>query len=303
MPGTIADLTVDVDAASAKEGSMTAMNNGPLGHAPALSDREYAECFDTFKQISTEWQSTQDWLSNDFLPRREWADPLNVLSIGSGAGEFDLQLMRLILERWHIGAYIAVDPNPDHNRVFAEKFRASGLPVVDFEILPRTFPVQQLDRKFDLIHMTHCLYYIPDRLKAIQGALDVLNPQGLIVIFHQTPLGINEIQRRFLKRAKGNEGEMYSSRDIHQLLESQPVSFTFDIIDGILDVSDFAAAQSPRGKQLLNFFLECRADLLPVEFRREVVEFIGELAFPDHGRQVIFHPVGVFCVSPTTAMP
>jgi len=282
---------------------MTATNNGTVSYAPTLSDREYAECFDTFKQISTEWQSTRDWLSNDFLPRCQWAEPLNVLSIGSGAGEFDLQLMRLILQRWRIGAYIAVDPNPDHNRVFAEKFRESDLPVANFEILARTFPVRHLDRKFDLIHMTHCLYYMPDRLEAIQGALDILNRQGLILIFHQTPLGINEIQRRFLKRAKGDESEMYSSRDILQLLESQPVTFTFDIIDGILDVTDFTATPSPRGKQLLNFFLECRADLLPVEFRREVGDFIGELAFPDHGRQVIFHPVGVFCVSPTAVGP
>ena len=276
---------------------MTAINNGTVFNAPPLSDREYAECFDTFRQISTEWQSTQKWLSDDLLPQRAWSDPLNILSIGSGTGDFDLQLMKLILRRWRIGSYIAVDPNPDHNQIFTTKFRESGLPVSNFEILSRTFPVQHLDMKFDLIHMTHCLYYVPDRLKAIQGALDILNNQGLILIFHQTPLGINEIQQRFLKRAKGNESEMYSSKEIYRLLESLPVTFAFDILDGILDVSDFAAPQSFRGKQLLNFFLECRADLLSTEFKEEVVDFIKGLAFSENNRQVIFHPVGVFCIS------
>jgi SAM-dependent methyltransferase len=281
---------------------MDSVGNGTLFNAPPLSDREYAECFDTFKQISTEWESTQNWLNDDFLPRRTWTDPLNILSIGSGTGDFDLQLMELILKRWRIESYIAVDPNPDHNRIFASKFRESRLPIPDFQILSRTFPVPNLDRKFDLIHLTHCLYYIPYRSKAIQDALDILNNQGLVLIFHQTPLGINEIQRRFLKRAKGNESEMCSSKDIYRLLESLPVAFTFDIIDGILDVSDFSAQHSFRGKQLLNFFLECRTDVLPIEFKEEVVEFVNELAFTDNNRQVIFHPVGIFSISHNPAL-
>jgi SAM-dependent methyltransferase len=276
---------------------MTTVTNDTVSVAPSLSDREYAECFDTFKKISTEWQSTRKWLSDDFLPKRVWSDPLNILSVGSGTGDFDLQVMKLILKRWRIGSYIAVDPNPDHNQIFESRFRESNLPVANFEILSETFPVKQLDMTFDLVHMTHCLYYIPDRLKAIQAALNILDEQGLILVFHQTPLGINEIQRRFLKRAKGNESEMYSSKDIHRLLESLHATFNFDIIDGLLDVSDLVALHSHRGKQLLNFFLECRVDLLPPEFKEEVVDFIKELAFSENNREVIFHPVGVFCIS------
>jgi len=282
---------------------MISTNNGVTFSAPSLSDREYAECFDTFKQISTEWRSTKKWLFDEFLPKRRWSSPLNILSIGSGTGDFDLQMMRFILKRWQIDSYVAVDPNPDHNRIFQNRFRESGLPVQGFQIFSQTFPVQNLDMKFDLVHMTHCLYYIPDRLKAIQGALDILNNHGRVLIFHQTPLGINEIQQRFLKRAKGHENEMYSSKDIYRLLESLPVTFEFDIIDGILDVSDLAASDSLKGRRILNFFLECRADLLPLEFREEVVDFIKSLAFPDNNRQVIFHPVGVFSISHVSNRP
>ncbi|MEN8174675.1 MAG: class I SAM-dependent methyltransferase [Pseudomonadota bacterium] len=278
---------------------MTSSDNELTFNAPPLSDREYAECFDTFKRISTEWQSTQSWLIDDFLPQREWTDPLKILSIGSGTGDFDLQLMRFVLRRWRVESYVAVDPNPDHNQIFETRFRESGLPVQDFRIHSQAFPVQGLDMQFDLVHMSHCLYYIPDRLKAIKSALDILNEQGRILIFHQTPLGINEIQRRFLKRAKGSTSEMYSSQDIYKLLESLSASFAFDIIDGVLDVSDFASPESPKGRQLLNFFLECRADLLPPEFREEVVDFVKSLAFPENNHQVIFHPVGVFSVSRT----
>lgn len=279
---------------------MTISTDETVFTAHPLSDREYAECFDTFKQISTEWDSKLKWLNDEFFPQHGWTRPLNILSVGSGTGDFDLQFMRLILQRCPINSYIAVDPNPDHNEGFQSGFSESGLAIPDFRILPQAFPVQHIDMQFDLVLLTHCLYYMPDRLGAIQSSLDILNDQGLVLVFHQTPRGINEIQRRFLKQAKGDESEMYSSRDIYQLLESISADFTFDIIDGMLDVSDLAAPESRRGKHLLNFFLECRADLLPLTFRQEVVNFIHDLAYAEKDHWVIFHPVGIFCISPSS---
>lgn len=282
---------------------MPAISNRTVSFAPSLSEREYAECFDAFKKISSEWLSMQQWLNEDFLQRHVWASPLKILSIGSGDGDFDLEFMKILMRRWRIETYIAIDPNPHHNQAFESRFRKSNLHVPNFEILSETFPVSQLDIKFDLVHMTHCLYYIPDRLKAIQAALGSLAERGLILVFHQTQLGINEIQRRFMKRAKGSENEMYSSRDIYRLLRSLKVSFDFEMLDGMLDVSEFFSLPSPEMDQLLNFFLECRADLLTNEFKNEVVSFIKNLAIVEHGRQVILHPVGVFCISGSFIKP
>lgn len=267
------------------------------GYAVSLTDHEYAECFDIFKQISTEWRSMQEWLTEDFMPRLTWRGPLEILSIGSGTGDFDLHLMTILLNRWPIQAYVGIDPNQDHNQVFQTKFRESALPVGEFQILPETFPGTPLGRKFDLIHLTHCLYYIPDRRQAIVSALDHLKNEGALLIFHQTPLGINELQRRFLKQVKGHENEMFSSKEIYQLLEELPVAFKFDIIDGILDVSECFVPDSPRGQRLLDFFLECRVDTLPASCRQEIIQFLRELVIEEHGRLVLFHPVGIFWVS------
>jgi SAM-dependent methyltransferase len=269
----------------------------PVTFAPPLSEREYAECFDAFKKISSEWQSMQKWLNDDFLPKCTWPDPLNILSIGSGDGEFDIALMELILKRWRIGFYTAVDPNPHHNQLFELRFQESNLEVSRLEIVPETFPNTHFGKKFDLIHMTQCLYYIPDRVSAIQAALEILNDNGLMLIFHQTPQGINEIQRRFLKRVKGDENEMYSSNDIYGVLKSLHVKFDFETLDGLLDVSNLLTQDSYHGAQLLNFFLECRADLLPNDVKEEVIEFIKDRTFSENNRWYLFHPIGVFRVS------
>jgi len=276
---------------------MEQLTSYPLTFAPPLSEREYAECFDAFKQISSEWQSMQKWLNDDFLPKCTWPDPLNILSIGSGDGEFDIALMKLILKRWRIGSYTAVDPNPHHNQLFELRFHESNLEVSRLEIVPEGFPNTHIGKKFDLIHMTQCLYYIPDRVRAIQAALDSLGDNGLMLIFHQTPQGINEIQRQFLKRVKGDENEMYSSNDIYGVLKSLHVKFDFETLDGLLDVSNLLTQDSYHGARLLNFFLECRADLLPHDVKQEVIDFIKNLAFSENNRQYLFHPVGVFRVS------
>ena len=267
--------------------------------APPLSERDYAECFDAFKKISTELESMQKWLNDDFLPTCSWQKPLNILSIGSGDGEFDIELMKLILKRWRIGSYTAVDPNPHHNQKFESRFHESNLNVSKLEIVPKAFPAMNLGKKFDLIHMTQCLYYIPDRVRAIQSALEFLNNNGLILIFHQTAQGINEIQRRFLRNVKGDENEMYSCNEIYGVLESLHVKFEFDTLEGRLDISDLLTPESDNGIQLLNFFLECRADLLPHDVKQEVIDFIKNLAFSENNRQYLFHPVGVFRVSPS----
>ena len=265
--------------------------------APPLSEREYAECFDAFKKISSEWRSMQKWLNDEFLPKYTCPDPLNILSIGSGDGEFDIELMKLILKRRRIASYIAVDPNPHHNQLFESRFHESNLQVSDIEIVSAAFPHTHLGKQFDLIHMTQCLYYIPDRVRAIQAALEFLNDDGLILIFHQTGQGINEIQRRFLRRVKGDENEMYSTNEIYSVLKSLRVKFDFKTLEGRLDVSDLLTQESYQGNQVLNFFLECRADLLSNDVKQEVIEFIRNLAFSENNRQYLFHPVGVFRVS------
>ncbi|OPX20467.1 MAG: hypothetical protein BZ151_03955 [Desulfobacca sp. 4484_104] len=269
----------------------------PSFPAPPLNDCEYAKCFNIFRQMCSEQLSMQEWLNNDFIPRLDWPGPLEILSIGSGTGDFDLQLMSLLLTRWPIQSYVAIDPNLNHNQVFQASFTKSGLPLQNFQILSQTFPGPPLHQKLDLIHLTHCLYYIPDRRQAILNALELLKNQGRLLIFHQTPLGINEIQRHFLKRAKGHAQEMFSSRDIYELLKKLPVSFKFDIIDGVLDITACLDPESFHGQQLINFFLECRADNLPPAFRQEIISFIKEIAFEDQGRQVIFQPVGVFVIN------
>lgn len=48
--------------------------------------------------------------------------------------------MKLPLQRWRTGSYVAVAPNPDHDWRFEARFRDSGLPVANSRNILRTFP-------------------------------------------------------------------------------------------------------------------------------------------------------------------
>jgi hypothetical protein len=83
-----------------------------------LTEKEYAECFNAFKKVSTEWMAIEGWLSDDFLPTLTGRKYAKILSIGSGTGDFDLALMRMLLCKIPALSYIALDPNETHNRTF-----------------------------------------------------------------------------------------------------------------------------------------------------------------------------------------
>ena len=133
-----------------------------------LTDMDYAVCFNAFKKVSTEWMAIEEWLAEDFMPFMAGRQSANVLSIGSGTGDFDLTLMRMLLKKISTLSYIALDPNEMHNKIFLNQYKESGLHLASFQIIAKPFGEDLLEGGFDLVHLTHCLYYIPDRKMAIQ---------------------------------------------------------------------------------------------------------------------------------------
>jgi hypothetical protein len=208
-------------------------------YASSLCHDRYAECFEAYKRISTEWECMRQWIHDNLLDSLTHQENISILSLGSG-----------------------------------EKLR--------------------IDTRFDLIHFTHCLYYIPDRAGAVLKALNMIVDHGMVLIFHQTPMGINQIQRKFLKRVKGTEKEMFSSKELQAILHRYHIKYHFNILDSFMDVSDCLMADSETRQKLISFFLESDTRQLLPEIGQEICRFIKELSWSDQGHNLIFQPVAVF---------
>ena len=260
-----------------------------------LTDLEYAQCFDQFKTISTEWDAISNWLKYECIPDLKFEEKIDILSIGSGRGDFDLALIGLLNDKYSRIVYTAVDPNTEHNRIFQDKVQLSGTALDSFHIIPEPFQEDTVRGTYDLIHLTHCLYYIPERKKAIKLAYDMLKPNGSLLIFHQTALGVNEVQRLFMQQVKGDRKEMFSANELLGILDSLHLPFKSDILISDLDVTDIVNGNA-KGRHLLEFFLEANLDGVDEPLLSEIVRYVIENCRISDGRYYFFHPSSIFWV-------
>ncbi len=77
------------------------------------------------------------------------------------------------------------------------------------------------EEKYDLVLLTHVLYYFDDPYQAIESALKQTKPGGQVVIIHQTATGIPQIQREHMLEVKGDQNEMFTAEDIRDLLNAK----------------------------------------------------------------------------------
>ncbi|MBU4355588.1 MAG: class I SAM-dependent methyltransferase, partial [Proteobacteria bacterium] len=153
-------------------------------------------------------------------------------------------------------------------------------------------------RIFDLVHFTHCLYYIPDRQAAIDHALKAIGPKGLVLIFHQTPWGIDQVQQRFLKRVKGSDQEMFTSREIQAILERGGIPYHLEEVESHINVSECFRPGSAEGEALLSFFLESDVRHLDPALKQEVLAYLHNLTYSREDRRLLHHPVAIFSLPP-----
>ncbi|HNV87006.1 MAG TPA: methyltransferase domain-containing protein [Candidatus Omnitrophota bacterium] len=280
---------------NAASGLRKAAGNG-AGFADSLSHEAYANGFRIFNGISGEMPVMLRWMRDclpGLLPVR---DGLSVLSVGGGTGYFDFELIPILETRCRELRYQVLEPNPAHRKQFETGIVSEAFGKTRFEVLSVKFEDYSPAARFDLLHFTQCLYYLPDREGAIRRAMDMISEEGLILVFHQTPEGIHQIQRNFLKSAKGSAAEMFSSRDLREILDRRKIPYQAEFLDSFLDVTDYAVFDSEPGRDLLSFFLECDVRSLEKKFVREVSDFIRNISIFKDGRQLIYHPVAIFSI-------
>ena len=138
-------------------------------YASSLCHDRYAECFEAYKRISTEWECMRQWIHDNLLDSLPHKENISILSVGSGSGDFDLQLIELVASKFKSVDYVAVEPNKVHSQQFKIRTITYLLQGIRFRIHTLPFEELRIDKRFDLIHLTHCLYYVPDRAGAVKS--------------------------------------------------------------------------------------------------------------------------------------
>ena len=283
--------------------------------APPLDDEFYAESYELRKAASTMTVAAIDWfcshstllLGNGYSSSRK-DDTFSVLSIGSGEGDIDLEIINSFIPKLSpLGKrlkYVALEPNSIHRDRFLQRLdKISFDENVEVSVRDEYFEPDKFAREaqYNLVLLTHVLYYFDDPYQAIQSALNQTKKGGRVVIVHQTATGIPQIQREHMREVKGNQNEMFTAEDIRNLLDTQFHQYQFHHVDARLDVTE-CLQRLETGVKIMSFCMECDLHQLREAKFAKILQAFWRLAeIKDNGRAFIQEPIGVF-VLPTPSV-
>ncbi|HEY9803613.1 MAG TPA: class I SAM-dependent methyltransferase [Leptolyngbyaceae cyanobacterium] len=255
------------------------------------------EAYDTAYQVFL-----QKWLVNrqvalDLIQKHLHPEPpqVAVLSVGAGPGDFDVQVIRFLkqqLPKDFTLHYLAVEPNPFHRQRYEKEINVPEFSDVELKVYPIKVQEFQTDEKFDIIHYTHCLYYMPnDEKQIIRQGLEMLKEDGFLVITLETREAVI-FETMFKYAAFTGEGfaDMLEMDQMQTIVEELGLSYELINYPEYLDVHLCFEEASSGGKVLLDFFCQADSDILSSQQREEILSLLASKVNQQDGRELVSLP-------------
>lgn len=236
---------------------------------------EYATAFRTFLDYCDQRKALYQWFD-------EAVEPCDLvqsfLSIGAGTGEVESELLRRIAP--HGPHTVLVEPNPELAEQIADRLPKAEVLVSRYEDCREKLS----HRKYDLILLSHSIYYLDDPRSTIQECYDMLTPQGALMIINESVHGIHD----FRKRYDGHESMLFSDKDVLGILPGPEEEYVRHEIPGYIETRYF--------QDMLPFILPKFTDEQRANVRADILEY-AQQRYGDY----IYQPSVVFLVSATSS--
>lgn len=206
-------------------------------------------------------------------------EQINILSIGSGDGEADIEMLKIVnnyilnciktqdVVKKHVNIFNrAIEPNQTAldiykaavNNLAQELNNAS----VTFDLSrPRTLEEYILECKdddaaiqFNIIHLLHCVYFIPDLKTALEHLYEKqLHNKGIIILAF---LDVNDLLCTLQNKGHSAYPQLLDRTDeILQIADKNGWKYTTYINEHYFDVSEVFEDTSMDGNLMLDFFV------------------------------------------------
>uniref|UniRef100_A0A3Q3MD34 Histamine N-methyltransferase n=1 Tax=Mastacembelus armatus TaxID=205130 RepID=A0A3Q3MD34_9TELE len=271
-------------------------------------DSRYQKSFQLFLERSSEHQCMQDFIHNilpDILTSvGDGKSHLNVIGVGSGAGEMDLEIFSELHQK-HPGVTVdneVVEPNSQqlHNyKVLVSqkpdldyiKFIWNQMTASEFE---EHWKEKKMTKKADFIHMIQMLYFVKDPEATINFFHSLLNKNGKLLIIQMTATsGWEKLWQKYRNQLfKGERGPCVTTGDIKTILDSKGLSYQSYELPSEMDITKCFTEGDEKGELLLDFLTQLVnfSQTAPAELKAGVLDFLRQ---PDcsveSNGQVIFN--------------
>jgi len=269
-----------------------------------LSTSRYAEGYSLRKQSSTMTANTLKWIrkhSDKVLPQAPLERAAKILSIGCGDGELDIALLEA-LSPLHKIDYLGWDQNSEELALFKIQLRHStcqDAPNIHIRLEQVLFDEHSAPNEtFDLIVISHMLYYFTDPTQILRRAVQKLSKHGQLLIVHQCEEGIPSIRKQLFQTM--NLGTLpQPSSTIKHCLAQLELPFLSHRVMAELDVSLLLPLEiKPNALLLMAFCLSEELLTLPLPMLNIVRETFLEEAYCNTSfcRAHISEPIDILLV-------
>ncbi|XP_051998945.1 histamine N-methyltransferase [Xyrauchen texanus] len=279
----------------------------------------YLKSFQLFLERSSEHQCMQEFIHNtlpDILASIGGGRPMfNVMGVGSGAGEIDLEMLaQLRLKHPHVKVDNEV-VEPSIDMLHKYKVRVSTTPNLDYinfkwnkmtaSEFEKHWQEKNLGKKiFDFIHMIQMLYYVKDPEATVSFFRSLLDKDGkLLIILVSGESGWGKLWRTFRAQLCNTEiSQCVTTGDIKSFLDANGILYRNYELLSQMDITECFTEGDEVGELLLDFLTEVIefSKNAPEELKKGVLDL---LRHPDcskevDGRIIFNNNLGVLVVEP-----
>ena len=265
--------------------------------APAsmqLSDERFDVTHEAFECSSSQQQLVLRALKELISLHEGSTGSLRILSVGCGSGILDNQLISAIASSPEHFEYTGVDPNPVACRRFREDFENLALPNVKLEVRTEAVESLNINNPFDIIQLTHALYYFKDPADTLGKLRRLLAPGGKLIIVQAPNEYLNQLSECFWSHHAGQD--IWFSECLEKYLIKQKIEFTCQRLYGEVDVTRCFNEGCPHGEKLLDFITQSDCRESDAEVRERCLHFLKKISRVDGESLKVEHPTDVFVV-------
>jgi len=254
---------------------------------PALTGERYALTHAEYEAASDQRPRLKEWLATELPPLLHGCDPVRVVGVGVGDGNVDAVLAAALATDGRRVHYTGVEPHPASAVGFAGRLAALGVAALIPTVVIGDFADHDAGPPADLVHFVHSLYYVDDLSAALDHALGMVRPGGLLVAA-TAPLEPLCVLTELLCPWPGHRP--WFAEDVRAELDVRGLEVRAETLVGHLDVRETLADPLGRGEAVLDFLVGARTAAMESEARARVLDYLRDISLP--GRPgVLPHPL------------
>ncbi len=222
---------------------------------------------------------------------------MDVLSVGCGGGTMDRRIADVFAQHTNSLHLVGVDPNPLHTEAFIECFADQP---AEASAVTTLFEDYESDRRFDVIHFVHCLYYFEHIEPSLSRAISLLKPGGWLLVLQAPNESLNGLADRIWRKQWNRRA--WFSNDVLATLHGMELDAGLERLDATVDVTSCLDDQNEHGRRLLDFIAQVETAALPSGLQSLLHEYLDVISQSPgcDGHRHAPHPVDVIAFrSPT----